>query len=253
MVVRPAKFMRFHFWQADSVTEQNVDDKSIIHSFAIRFCRMLFSILLSLNISPLGEALTLFLVQIIIIISLIRLLGMGLRYLNQPSVIGEIIAGILLGPSVLGNIPNFSNSIFPPSSLPTIQLFANIGLIFFMFFLGMEVEPKVMSKLWQSSLPIAMVSIMVPFAVGCGIAAYLWDIDHPVGADFTSFMLFIGTAFSFTAFPVLARILTSANLLTHMIGLQTLGAAAIDDVAAWCILASRSPMLPEVAPYRGYT
>lgn len=185
---------------------------------------------------PLDNKLETFLIQLLIILVLVRILGYFGRIIKQPSVIGEIIAGIILGPSVLGYIPGFSDTIFPSSSLDNIYMFAQIGLIFFMFFLGMEVEPKLMRKMIKSSFPIAVGSIACPFAIGSALSFYLYDLDDNQ-SDFVSFLLFIGTAFSFTAFPVLARILTSCNLLTHPLGVQTLSAAAIDDVLAWCTLA----------------
>lgn len=187
---------------------------------------------------PLTVGLPLFLIQVVFILCIVRLLGKVLHKLKQPMVIGEIIAGILLGPSALGQIPGFSAALFPTSSTAFLSLFANIGLIFFMFFLGLEVDPNLMKKSWQTSLPISIAAIIVPFSIGIGLSQWLINIDtNRSNNDELSFVLFIGIATSFTAFPVLARILTSANLVNSGIGMQALSCAAIDDVMAWCCLA----------------
>ena len=182
------------------------------------------------------DALSLFLIQIIIILVLVRILAKILGRLRQPPVIGEIIAGILLGPSVFGYIPNFSSTIFPTSSLTVLSVFAQIGLIFFMFFLGLEVDVALLTRNWKAAAPVAITSIIIPFGCGVGISFWFYNIE-PTDADQTTFLLFMGTSFSFTAFPVLARLLTSFRLLDAGVGVHTLSIAAIDDVLAWCVLA----------------
>ena len=182
------------------------------------------------------DPLSLFLIQIIIILVLVRIVAKLLGRLRQPPVIGEIIAGILLGPSVFGYIPNFSNAIFPTSSLTVLNVFAQIGLIFFMFFLGLEVDIALLTRNWKAAAPVAITSIIIPFGAGVGISFWFYNIE-PTTADQTTFLLFMGTSFSFTAFPVLARLLTSFRLLDAGVGVHTLSIAAIDDVLAWCVLA----------------
>ena len=182
------------------------------------------------------DALSLFLVQIVIILVLVRILAKLLGRLRQPPVIGEIIAGILLGPSAFGYIPGFSSTIFPTSSLTVISVFAQIGLIFFMFFLGLEVDVMLLTRNWRAAAPVAIVSIIAPFTAGIGISYWFYDIE-PTTATQVTFLLFMGTSFSFTAFPVLARILTSFRLLESGVGVHALSIAAIDDVLAWCVLA----------------
>ena len=182
------------------------------------------------------DALSLFLVQVIIILVFVRILAKVLGKLRQPPVIGEIIAGIFLGPSVFGYIPGFSNTIFPTSSYTVLQVFAQIGLIFFMFFLGLEVDIALLTRNWRAAAPVAITSIIIPFGCGVGISFWFYDIE-PTTASQSTFLLFMGTSFSFTAFPVLARLLTSFRLLDAGVGVHTLSIAAIDDVLAWCVLA----------------
>ena len=182
------------------------------------------------------DALSLFLVQIVIILVLVRILAKLLGKLRQPPVIGEIIAGILLGPSAFGYIPGFTSTIFPTSSLVIISVFAQIGLIFFMFFLGLEVDILLLTRNWRAAAPVAIASIICPFGAGAGISFWFYGLE-PTNATQTTFLLFMGTAFAFTAFPVLARILTSFRLLESGVGVHALSIAAIDDVMAWCVLA----------------
>lgn len=187
-------------------------------------------------IDPTTHTLSLFLVQISIILILVRIVAKCLVRLKQPSVIGEIIAGILLGPSVLGFIPGFSATIFPQSSIVILSVFANIGLIFFMFYLGLEVEIEMLTRNWKAAAPVAVASIIMPFLCGIGISFWFYDLEPTIASE-TTFLLFIGTALSFTAFPVLARIMASFRLLDSGVGVHALSIAAIDDVFAWCVLA----------------
>src|SRR6185437_15159111 len=113
-----------------------------------------------------------------------------------PPVIGEIIAGILLGPSAFGYIPGFSSTIFPASSLIVITVFAQIGLIFFMFFLGLEVDVLLLTRNWRAAAPVAIVSIIAPFCAGIGISYWFYNIEY-TAADQTTFMLFMGTSLAF--------------------------------------------------------
>jgi len=155
-------------------------------------------------------------------------------------VIGEIIAGVLVGPSVLGNINFWSTHIFPTSSWNYITLAGDFGLILFMFNLGLELEQEKIKKQWKRSLPIAISTIVVPYASGVGLSFYLYDINTRDGftaPDRVAFILFIASSMSFTAFPVLASILSAKKLLSSPIGTLTISCAAIDDIMGWCSLA----------------
>ncbi|UJR17848.1 hypothetical protein I4U23_004747 [Adineta vaga] len=181
-----------------------------------------------------------FLMQIFIILVLVRIIGGLLALIKQPSVIGEIIAGILIGPSVLGNINFWSTHIFPPSSWNYFTLVGNIGLILFMFNLGLELDRKELLHQWKSSLPVAISTIIVPYAVGVAFSFYLYDINNRDGfaaPDRVAFILFIASSMSFTAFPVLAAILSSTKLMSTPIGSLTISCAALDDIMGWCSLA----------------
>lgn len=182
--------------------------------------------------------LVLFVVQAIFIILLARLLGVVARKLGQPLVIAEIVAGILLGPSLLGWLwPNVKEALFPASSMPVLGLLSQVGLVLFMFLIGLELDPKLLKGKTHSSVAISHSSIVVPFALGAMLAFKIHGTLAPEGVKFTSFMLFMGAAMSITAFPVLARILVERRLLRTRIGAVTIACAAVDDVTAWCILA----------------
>lgn len=160
-----------------------------------------------------------------------------LRLCVPAQVVGEIIAGVILGPSVMGLIPGFSDTIFPDSSKEFLTLFSSVGLCFFMLFLGLEVDPSFMIQSWRTTLPIAAISMSIPFGVGVGVATWLFTLEPESQYNRICFLLFIGTVFSFSAFPVLARILDSTQLISSPVGIQALGLAALEDVAAWCLLA----------------
>jgi Kef-type K+ transport system membrane component KefB len=184
-----------------------------------------------------------FLMQVLIILIFVRIMGKLLGYIHQPPVIGEILAGIIVGPSVLGQSTVWSEKIFPPSSWNYFTLVGNIGLILFMFNLGLELDEKLLKKQWKFSFPIACSAILVPYGLGAAISSYLYDINSRDGfqdPDYPAFVLFTGAALSFTAFPVLASLLTSTGLLSTPIGISALSCAAIDDVLAWTSLAVAS-------------
>ncbi|CAF1100810.1 unnamed protein product, partial [Didymodactylos carnosus] len=155
-------------------------------------------------------------------------------------VIGEIIAGVLVGPSVLGNWNAWATKIFPTSSWNYFTLVGNIGLILFMFNLGLELEQKSLKRQWKYSLPIGLLSILVPYAAGAALSVYLYEIngrDNFKDPDRAAFTLFAASAMSFTAFPVLAAILTATGLLNEPIGALTISCAALNDLLGWCSLA----------------
>lgn len=178
------------------------------------------------------------LIEILVVIALSRLMGQVCRFLKQPLVIGEIIAGIMLGPSLLGLIaPDFAASLFPVSTLPYLDILAQIGLIFFMFLIGLELNPKYLRGQLDMAILISHVSILVPFALGSILALLLYPLVSSQQVSFTAFSLFLGAAMSITAFPVLARIITENNLQKSKLGTLALTCAAVDDVTAWCLLA----------------
>lgn len=187
----------------------------------------------------LSHPLALLLLQMVTIIIVARLLGMFCKKIGQPTVIGEIAAGILLGPSFAGMYwPEFSAFLFPAKSLSNLQFLSQIGLILFMFIIGMELDLKVLKTKAQEAIVISHASIIFPFALGIGLSLYIYQEFAPAGISFLSFSLFIGIALSITAFPVLARIVQERGLSKTKLGTMVITCAATDDITAWCILAA---------------
>lgn len=178
------------------------------------------------------------LLQIVIVIGLSRLMGWGCKLIKQPLVIGEIIAGIMLGPSLLGLIfPHFATILFPESTLPFLNVLSEIGLIFFMFLIGLELNPQYLAGQFEVAILVSHISIVIPFTLGSILALLLYPLVSDQSVSFTAFSLFLGAAMSITAFPVLARIITENNLQGTRLGTLALTCAAVDDVTAWCLLA----------------
>ncbi|EMO88309.1 transporter, CPA2 family [Leptospira noguchii str. 2001034031] len=178
------------------------------------------------------------LLQLIVIILAARFCGKLATSLGQPSVIGEILAGILLGPSLLGLIfPEGFQLLFPKESLSTLQILSQLGLLLFMFVVGMELDLKILRNQAESAIIISHSSIMFPFLLGAGLAYLIYVPLAPKGVDFIAFCLFMGIGMSITAFPVLARIILEKGLTKTTLGSLALTAAAADDVTAWCVLA----------------
>ncbi|KAJ3356555.1 K(+)/H(+) antiporter, partial [Allomyces javanicus] len=163
-----------------------------------------------------SNPLPLFLVQVIVVVLMTRALSLILKYFRQPRVIAEVIGGILLGPSALGQIPGFTKALFPASSLGMFGLIANFGLILYLFIVGLELDPRMVAINLRKSVAISVAGIAVPFGAGVAVSFALYDSLMPkdTKVPFSSFFLFLGVAMSITAFPVLARILTETNLLT---------------------------------------
>jgi Kef-type K+ transport system membrane component KefB/nucleotide-binding universal stress UspA family protein len=184
------------------------------------------------------DPMTRLLVQIVAIIATARGIGLVMRRLGQPSVVAEIAAGIVLGPSVLGwAAPDVFDGLFPVGSLGVVRMLSQIGLILFMFLVGLELDFSVLRGRIRSSVAISLTSIVVPFALGCGVALWLRERYLAPEVPFVAFALFMGAAMSITAFPVLARILSERRLLRTRVGTITIACAAVDDVTAWCLLA----------------
>ncbi|WPB80697.1 cation:proton antiporter [Archangium violaceum] len=184
------------------------------------------------------NALSLLIIQLVVIIGLSRLIGGGARRLGQPQVIAEVLAGILLGPSLLGWLaPGVMGALFPADSMPVLRMLSQLGPILFMFLIGLELDPRVLRGQGRASLFISHVSILVPFALGSLAALVLHPRLSESSVPFSSFALFMGAAMSVTAFAVLARILSEHGLLRSKVGMLALTCAAVDDVTAWCLLA----------------
>ncbi|MGG5210266.1 cation:proton antiporter [Chryseobacterium sp. MIQD13] len=187
----------------------------------------------------LHHPLALLLAQIVTIILVARLFGWICMKIKQPTVIGEMIAGIVLGPSLLGMyFPEFSAFLFPKESLGNLQFLSQIGLILFMYIVGMELDLSVLRKKAHDAVVISHASIIIPFALGIGLSYFVYQEFAPEGIQFTSFALFIAISMSITAFPVLARIVQERNLQKTKLGTIVITCAAADDITAWCILAA---------------
>ena len=182
--------------------------------------------------------LSVLLLQILIIIVAARLLSWLMIKIGQPTVIGEIVAGVLLGPSLLGWLfPSFTAFVFPPASIGNLQFLSQIGLILFMFVIGMELDIEALKKTAKDALVISHSGIVFSYFLGVCLAYFLFKTYAPPNIHFLAFGLFIGNAMSITAFPVLARIIQERGLTRTAIGTLVISCAAVDDLTAWCILA----------------
>ena len=180
----------------------------------------------------------LLLAQIAGILVAARLVGRAVALIGQPRVVGEMLAGIMLGPSLLGwAAPGLSHALFPAGSLGFLSALSQIGLVFFMFLVGLELDLKLLRGQGRAAVVTSHASIIAPFFLGAVLALFLYPRLSDDGVSFTAFALFLGAAMSVTAFPVLARMLTERGMLRTRLGSVTIAAAAVDDVTAWCILA----------------
>lgn len=186
--------------------------------------------------NPLDYALPLLIVQIILVVTFSRTLAFILKPLRQPRVIAEVIGGILLGPSAFGRSEKFLHTIFPARSMTVLDTMANIGLLFFLFLVGLELDIRAIRRTGKKSLGIALAGISLPFILGIGTSIVLRATVNK-GAAHAPFLVFMGVSLSITAFPVLARILAELKLLTTDVGRMAMSAAAVNDVAAWILLA----------------
>ncbi|MBC7841075.1 MAG: cation:proton antiporter [Gemmatimonadaceae bacterium] len=178
------------------------------------------------------------LLALVIVIIAARLCGALCQRLHQPAVIGEVIAGILLGPSLLGRIaPGLMNWVLPAATAPYLSIIAQIGVILFMFLVGLQLDLSQLTKKTHATIAISHASILVPFVLGCVLALWLYPRYATGQVSFTVFALFVGVSLSVTAFPVLARILTDRGLQSTYMGTVALTCAAVDDATAWCLLA----------------
>jgi Kef-type K+ transport system membrane component KefB len=185
----------------------------------------------------LSQPLPLLLAQILVVILVGRLFGRAVACVGQPVVVGEILAGLSLGPSVLGAyFPSASLVLFPDASLPVLKLLGQVGVILFMFRIGLDLDRAAVRGHAHAAVAISHASILLPFLLGVLAAMQLYTTHAPAGIAFEPFALFVGVAMSITAFPVLARILEERRLSRTALGSAVLACAAVDDVTAWALL-----------------
>lgn len=188
-------------------------------------------------VSP-SDPLRLFIIQASIIITFTRILGFFLAKLRQPSVIAEVIGGILLGPTVFGRIPGFTQHIFPDQSIPYLNLVANLGLVLFLFLVGLEVDLRIVRRCAVSSTFISLSGLVIPFGLGAAVSVGIYNsFIEKENVSFGHFLLFTGVAMAITALPVLARIVLDLKLIQTRVGTVVLAAGVGNDVVGWILLA----------------
>lgn len=184
------------------------------------------------------DALLHVLLALLVVIVVARGIGKLFTFIHQPPVIGEIVAGILLGPSLLGRVaPQLAHFVLPPTVAPFLGILAQVGVILFMFLVGVELDPALLRKRGHSTVAISHASILAPFLLGSVLGLLIYPTLSTRDVPFTAFALFMGVSMSVTAFPVLARILTDRKMQKSRMGVIALTCAAVDDVTAWCLLA----------------
>lgn len=185
-----------------------------------------------------AEALLHLLLALATVIIAGRLLGVAFKRIGQPPVIGEVVAGILLGPSLLGWLwPEVYAYLLPPSVAPQLGMISHLGVVLYMFCVGLELDDNHLKNRGFATLAISAASIAAPFALGLAVTPLLHATFAPAGVSLTVFGIFLGAAMSVTAFPVLARILSDRGMTRTRLGSLSLTCAAVNDVAAWCLLA----------------
>src|SRR5260370_34177632 len=178
------------------------------------------------------------LLALVVVIATARTMGWIFRNANQPPVVGELITVIVLGPSLLGRLaPGAEAYLFPSTVGPFLNIIAQVGVILYMFLVGLALDPALLRKRGHSTVAISHASIIAPFLLGATIALYLYPKLSSSDVPFTCFSLFLGVSMSVTAFPVLPRILTDRGIHKTRMGVIALTCAAVDDVTAWCMLA----------------
>ncbi|KAK4486378.1 hypothetical protein RD792_009051 [Penstemon davidsonii] len=185
--------------------------------------------------NPLDYSLPLFILQLTLVVVTTRVLVFFLKPFRQPRVISEILGGIILGPSVLGRSSKFANTVFPLRSVMVLETMANVGLLYFLFLVGVEMDIAVIKRTGKKALAIAIAGMILPFLIGVSFALMLQQSTQFVKLG--TFILFLGVALSVTAFPVLARILAELKLLNTEIGRIAMSSALINDMCAWVLLA----------------
>ncbi|RDX76324.1 Cation/H(+) antiporter 15, partial [Mucuna pruriens] len=184
--------------------------------------------------NPLDYSLPLFILQLTLVVCATRFIVFILKPFHQPRVIAEILGGLLLGPSVIGRNQNFSNTIFPLKSVMVIETMANVGLIYFLFLVGLEMDISIIKRTGKKTVSIALAGMVLPFLVGFCISFLIDDKGKNVSEG--SYGLYLGIALSVTAFPVLARMLAELKLINTELGKLALSTALINDVCGWLLL-----------------
>lgn len=188
-----------------------------------------------------AELARLFLLQFACLLLVCRVLGAVLGRAGQPQVVAEMIAGIVLGPSVLGAVlPHVHAALFPPQSMSPLYVISQLGLVLYMFLVGAELETTFLRRRLRGAFSISIAGITLPLVLGGLLSVVLWSRGGLLGASLTRWQaaLYVGAAMSVTAFPVLARIIQERGIGGTELGTTALAAGAIDDVAAWCLLAA---------------
>lgn len=185
--------------------------------------------------NPLDYSLPLFILQLTLVVVTTRLLVFLLKPFRQPRVISEILGGVLLGPSVLGRNIHFANTVFPLRSVMVLETMANVGLLYFLFLVGVEMDISVMRRTGKKALAIAISGMLLPFVLGAALSFVLHRKEK--GMTQGTFILFLGVALSVTAFPVLARILAELKLINTELGRIAMSSALVNDMCAWVLLA----------------
>ncbi|GAA5847805.1 hypothetical protein JCM9279_006642 [Rhodotorula babjevae] len=183
-----------------------------------------------------SNPLLLVIVQLCIILALSRGLAFVFGRFRVPRVVCEIVAGILLGPTAFGRVPGFTENIFPPESISYLTLISNLGLVLFLFCVGTDVDFSLLRRNAKPTIAVSTAGLLVPFALGCGVSFGLYGAFIPDDVSQTTFLVFIGTSMSITAFPVLSRILGDLHLFQDPVGLVVLASGVVNDVLGWCLL-----------------
>ncbi|GAA6052448.1 hypothetical protein JCM3770_001118 [Rhodotorula araucariae] len=184
-----------------------------------------------------ANPLTLLIIQLVLILALSRILAFAFGRFRVPRVVCEIVAGILLGPTAFGQIPGFTANIFPAESITYLNLMASTGLVLFLFVIGTDVDFSLLRRNLKPTLAVSAAGLVIPFGLGCAVSVGLYNQFSPSSVVFTTFMCFIGTSSSITAFPVLSRILGDLHLFQDPVGLVVLASGVVNDVLGWCLLA----------------
>ena len=230
-------FMMYFIANKGSI--QHASDEAVSSFFTSQGLIDGFSLFTSLTLEHINSTIGILLLQILVILVTCRIVGMLFKKIGQPMVIGEIIAGIVLGPSVLGYaFPEAAAFIFPEESFYYLKIISQFGLILFMYTIGMELDLGVVKKRFHDTVLISHTSTIVPFFIGMLIAYFIYEDYVTEDIPFLSFALFIGISLSITAFPVLARIIQERGMTRTHLGSISIASAANGDITAWCMLAA---------------